>query len=296
MPTDEPRLSELPRLSVITVSGPDAVAFLHGQLTRAVDRLEPGETAFAAWLDARGRVLACFDLIRTAVDRFVLLAPADLAATTVQRLRMFVLRAQVAVVAAADYRCHALTGGALPAAAGVSLPDEPGAGLVAGDRVWIRAAAGLLLTAGTDSPDWLGRATADDAAAEAAAIDAGRPQVNADTAGAFTAHMLNLDRIGAVSFSKGCYPGQEIVARTHNLGTPKRRMFGFGAGCETPPRPGDGITFAGGERAGTVVRAAGADGAVRMLAVARISDIDNGTPLFLGRAELTRFPIPGDSD
>jgi tRNA-modifying protein YgfZ len=88
---------------------------------------------------------------------------------------------------------------------------------------------------------------------ELAEIQAGIPEVYPQTSGQFVAQMLNLDKIGAVSFTKGCYPGQEIVARTHHLGRVKRRARLFRA-AGAPPVPGESLA----DTAGTVVRAAAA--------------------------------------
>src|SRR5690606_30994515 len=106
-----------------------------------------------------------------------------------------------------------------------------------------------------------------EAQAELAAVRAGLPAIGARLAGEYVAQMLNLDVLGAISFTKGCYPGQEIVARAHHLGAVKRRMRRYAAAGAPVPAPGDPIVDAAGAHRGEVIRASRADGGVELLAV-----------------------------
>ena len=114
--------------------------------------------------------------------------------------------------------------------------------------------------------------------------------------GRYTAHMLNLDRLGALAFDKGCYPGQEVVARTENLGTVKRRVFRFSGELKREPTVGTALLDSGGNRVGEVVRAASTGKSrIDLLAVVRI---DSATEALTCAAEpgltLTRESLPGE--
>jgi hypothetical protein len=104
-------------------------------------------------------------------------------------------------------------------------------------------------------------------AVELAEIRLGLPRLAPSLTAGFIPQMLNLDRLGAVAFDKGCYPGQEVVARTHHLGTVKRRMRRFAAALDEAPEPGAEIHDTGGETVGRVLRAAPAPAGIELLAV-----------------------------
>lgn len=124
-----------------------------------------------------------------------------------------------------------------------------------------------------------------------AGIRAGLPQVYPETHEAFVAQMLNLDLLGGVSFEKGCYTGQEIIARTHFRGAIKRRMFRF-ASRGSPPVPGARI-LVGDQHAGDVVDAAATDEGSELLAVITLAQQDAALELETNRgAALTKLPLP----
>src|SRR5690606_23897617 len=180
---------------------------------------------------------------------YLLVMHAGLVAPVEQRLRMYVLRARVApepgpAVHALAAGCEAppwaaAEPGLPPAALGAARGDGIGILRMPGDAGWLIVAE-LGARAGPADP-------AAAAAWQCAEIEAGIPEVYPETSGQFLAQMLNLDRIGAVSFAKGCYPGQEIVARAHHLGRVKRRARLFRA-AGAPPAPGDTLA----DSAGTV--------------------------------------------
>jgi folate-binding protein YgfZ len=122
-------------------------------------------------------------------------------------------------------------------------------------------------------------------------IRAGLPQVYPETHESFVAQMLNLDMLGAISFEKGCYTGQEIIARTHYRGAVKRRMFRFA--CDSAPAMPGSRVLSSGQHAGDVVDAAAAAKGCELLAVINVAQID--APLELESApgqSLTRVPLP----
>ncbi|HET8696531.1 MAG TPA: hypothetical protein VFO94_03545, partial [Gammaproteobacteria bacterium] len=260
----------LPERSCIEVRGKDAAEFLHGQLTRTVSTLAREHAPLAAWLDARGRVRALFRVVRLE-DRFVLITERDVAATAAAKLRMFVLRAAVTIEPNDDWRVAALVD---PSAAAPTAPPAhtPRDALVERDGLrWLRVGPKLWHVLGTraavESFDpAVARAPATVAAL--AEIELGIPAVAAAVAERYVPQMLNLDRLDAVSFDKGCYPGQEIVARVQHVGSVKRRLRRYASDSPAaPPAPGAEVLTAAGQPAGDVLRAAPAGRSYEALAV-----------------------------
>ncbi|MCC2595547.1 folate-binding protein [Pusillimonas sp. MFBS29] len=233
-------------LAVIEITGPDAVTFLHGQLSHDIAGLSPGHAHLAGFCTAKGRLLGTmvvWPLSGSEVPTLRALIKADIADAVAKRLSMFVLRAKVKIsvtnlsvlgVGASTGTADANTpagsqAGLLEQAA--ALPEDPAPWAVvhteAGD--WIAA----ISAKGASARWWL--VTATDMATEqpsqaartawqAQDIAAGLPWVQAAIQDVFIPQTLNLDLIDGVSFTKGCYPGQEVVARSHYRGTVKRRM------------------------------------------------------------------------
>jgi len=292
-----PRLSfcRQPGLGVLRVSGRDARKFLHAQTTQRLDDLGPRETRFAAWLSAKGRVLALFDVVPNG-DEFLLILPADGVAAAAAGLRRFVLRDDVRIEPTGDLAVLTVIGeveGWL-ATGGSALPLHGAA--TAGDSILARSGNGRIdvIAPKGDLPSLLaGVAEADADAAALVAIGEGRPEVPAALADRYTPHMLALER-DAVSFTKGCYPGQEIVARTEHRGEVKRRIGRFACEAGARPAAGDGIVDAAGDGAGEVNRAAPAGGGFELLAVASIDARNEGLRLADGRP-LAPLPIPGNA-
>ena len=289
----EPRFSPQPELALLRVDGADARRFLHAQTTQRIDDMSASETRLAAWLNAKGRIFALFDIVPDG-DGFWLVLPADNAAATAATLGRFVLRDKVTIAPAPGRAVFALfdEGDLWLAARGIELPPR---GVAAQDGVILfRLGPGRVDLIGEPAAleAWLGglaRAEPDEAAR--AAIALGRPEIPASLAERYIPQLLNLDRQGAVSFTKGCYPGQEIVARTQNLGQVKRRLMRFRTGAGARPEPGDAIVGTGGEPAGEINRAAAADRGFELLAVVPL-DADSGAlALGDGRA-LEPLPIP----
>ncbi|HZF28218.1 MAG TPA: folate-binding protein [Gammaproteobacteria bacterium] len=282
----------LPERACIEVRGADAASFLHGQLSRTVDTLAREHAPLAAWLDARGRVRALFRVVRLD-DRFLLLTERDAAATIVPKLRMFVLRAAVAIEPNDDWRLAALVDAS--GAAGTAPPvDTPRDTLVPrGGLRWVRVGPRLWHVLGTraaieDFEPSIARAPAPVAAL--AELELGIPAIGAAVADRYVPQMLNLDRLDALSFDKGCYPGQEVVARVQHLGSVKRRMRRYACDPATPPAPGAEVATAAGEPAGEIVRAAPAGGGFEALAV--VDDAAAGGELFVAGARLREQPLP----
>lgn len=218
-PTTPPVFS-LPDHALVTLEGPDAVAFAHAQFANDVAALAPGCWQWNAWLTPKGRVIAVFALARPAEDRVWLVLPDHPAELFAEALRRFVFRRKLKIEVPAD---RAISGAnAAPAHAQGNLLGT------AGDAV-------ELDMGGDGGPRTLriGTAAPDDEAARLAwqvsDLRHGLPRLPASQREQWTPQQLALDRLAAYSVKKGCYPGQEIVARTHFLGKAKRSLQCFAA-------------------------------------------------------------------
>ena len=231
-------VARLDFLSVLRVSGADAHAFLQGQLTADVDEVGPSRSRLVAWCSPRGRVLALFRLFVEPTGAYRVVCERWFAAALLARFRMFILLSDVRIDEVGDeFEVAGVAGTrALPAplaawaeTAGVDnavtheemtiarVPGRARRFLVTGAPVRI----GSIASARTD-----GRVREISAGAwRLADICAGVPRITANSSDVFLPQMLNLDRLRALSFDKGCYVGQEIVARAHHLGRVKRRAY-----------------------------------------------------------------------
>ena len=273
--------------ALMTVEGADAADFLHTQLSSDFKALAPGSARWTSYNSPKGRVLATLFAGRLADGpdgpRFIAWLAEDMAAAMARRLRMFVLRSKVVVAErGAGYATFGLGGPGAPDAVrealGVAL--TPGHVLERGDtrlgclpdgRILVTSPAAdhaTVLEALSGSAQrvpssvwtWLG-------------IRAAVPTIDAATTERFVAQEANLDVIGALDFRKGCYPGQEIVARTQYLGRLKERLFLCEADA-TPPAGGTRLfhPIFGDQPCGEVVNAAfGPAGSTQFLAVLQIA-------------------------
>jgi len=295
-------VADLSHNALLGVTGDDAAGFLHGQFTNDVESLAPGHAQWNGWCSPKGRLLATFLLVRTA-DRFLIMLPAEIAAPIAKRLAMYVLRSKVKIVdeselytriglagerAAVNVKAH---WGSIPAA--MRTVEKDGAICVAlGDNRFValvppKAAPAMWdLLSGAET-----RGSADEW--EWTSIQAGIPTIVAATQEAFVPQMANFDLVGGVSFSKGCYPGQEIVARTQYRGILKRRMALAHLAGGDRPAPGQSVfspSF-GEQAAGMIVNAARApDGGFDALVVAQIDSLAKGD-LHLGSPDGPRLEI-----
>ncbi|HEY5720304.1 MAG TPA: folate-binding protein [Gammaproteobacteria bacterium] len=291
-------LCSLAPLALLSVAGEDAETVLQSQVTGDMRALADGQAQPVAHCSPKGRTLASFLALR-AGDRLLLQLPEALADGIARRLQMFVLRARARVTRAdASYLRLGLWG---PAASGQveslvgSAPAAPFQYLVADGGIALRlpgavprfelllpaesAERAAKLAGGPSTP-------APFAAWRLLDIRAGLPWVHAETAEAFIPQMLNLDRLGGISFTKGCYVGQEVVARLHYLGQVKRRTHLGTALLEGPaPAPGTPLfspASTSRQGAGTVLDAVRlADGSCELLVVVE-SGAQAGQELHLG--------------
>ena len=294
--------AELQRLGLLSCSGDEARAFLHAQLTSDIAGLAQDEARFAGWCSAKGRLLATF-LVISRGNEFLLQVPREIAPAVAKRLSMFILRAKVKLADASEgWAQFGLWGSGSAgrlAGLGFAVPQAPMRTAHAKDGIVVLVAAQrfLVLVPAAQRARIAAIANApDEEAWSLEEIRAGRPQVLLATQDQFVPQMINLERLGAVDFKKGCYPGQEIVARTQYRGVLKRRMVR--ARVAAAAAAGDEVFADGlpGQASGAVVNAAAApDGGSELLAVAQISALENAQPLRLRSPDgpaLELLPLP----
>jgi len=294
----QPVMAALTDLGAVAASGADAAQFLNSQLTVDVTAIDAQRWQLGAYCSVKGRVMALFEMVRSE-DGFLLLLPAERAGPLRTALARYVLRSKVRLQdAAGQWAVFGLTGAGIEAAlqaAGLQCPEAPwtcrvlegGARLA---RVPASPRSGsrlmLLVPAGA-APSWRQKLAAiaqvDPSVWWWSKIDAGLPDVFSATQERFVPQMLNLDVLGGVHFSKGCYPGQEVVARSQYLGKLRRRMARGHAEKASAADDLFGADSAGGP-VGTVVMAASSpDGGVDLLLECP-SELARGASLRIGEA------------
>jgi folate-binding protein YgfZ len=291
-------LADLSHLALIRASGEDARTFLLSQLTNDLDQVSETHSQISAYCTPKGRMLALFRIVQYG-DELLLQAPASIVDAVLPRLRMYVMRAKVNLDLADDLVSVGVSGPEVESLLQPvvdKLPVAPNDTVQAGStsvtrldgphprfliigqietvkQLW-QQLSGNTQSTGKVAWSWLD-------------ISAGLPSVVPETTEAFVPQMVNLDVIDGVNFKKGCYPGQEIVARMQYLGKLKQRMYRAHATTETPPAQGSSV-FAPSFRdqsAGTIVDAQPSpSGGVDLLAVIQIKAVDE-REIHLGATE-----------
>jgi folate-binding protein YgfZ len=283
---------------VIRAQGEDARKFLHGQLTQDVEHLQADTARLAGFCSAKGRLLATFVMWSPSADEVLLACSADLLATVMKRLSMFVMRAKCKL---SDATAELPLWGLVGTLADLDLPTAAWQISAQGAGVWIRlpdavaaggGAVARYLGAGTAAPT----SPALDAAVWAGLeVQSGVARVVAATAEQFVPQMVNLELVGGVNFQKGCYPGQEIVARSQYRGTLKRRAYAVDAAADLTPGQEVFHSADAEQPAGMVVLAGRASGGSAVgLVELKIATLDSGT-LHAGSAQgplLTPAALP----
>jgi folate-binding protein YgfZ len=290
--------TRLTHAGLIRARGADAASFLHGQLTQDFAKLDGTQARLAGFCSAKGRLLASFVGWKAEEQDVLLACHASVLPATLKRLSMFVLRAQcklsdasgeVAMWGLAGAPARELLGevavwGKKDVAGGavVRLPDATGVTRALWAATQPPPAAPELPL---DTWRWL-------------AVHSGIPVIEAATAEQFVPQMVNFELVGGVNFQKGCYPGQEIVARSQYRGTAKRRMFLFD--IDAPAQAGQEVFHSDdpGQPAGMVVNAAARPGAAGTSALVevKLAALASGR-LHLGSPEgpaLAPCPLPYD--
>ncbi|HEU4708732.1 MAG TPA: folate-binding protein [Methylophilaceae bacterium] len=294
-------LADLSHLSLLQLSGEDAVSFLQGQVTNDVKQLNGSNSQFAGYCNPKGRLLALF-LAYAHDSKLYLQLDGRLAEAIAKRLRMYVLRSKVVIedISASTVRLGVAGTNAEQALAGLfaGIPQRPLAMSQSGNGLLIRLPGELprfeiicavsqaeklwselqksLKPVGTSNWEWL-------------EIQAGIPNVVPRTQEEFVPQMINLDALDGINYKKGCYTGQEIVARTHYLGKVKRRTQLAHVSGSNQPQPGEDVLLEGNDEAvGKIVRSAPSPaGGFDVLAELRLESMEagrlicNGGPLAL---------------
>ena len=221
-------ITPLTHLGVIRAQGDEAAKFLHGQLTQDFALLGPQQARLAAYLSPKGRMLASFIACQRSATEVLLVCSRDLLAATLKRLSMFVLRTKVKLTDASDeFALYGLAGDALTSIAGSACPAWSKADFDDQILVHLYPALGQprgLWIAPQGSPAPQGQAL--DAALWAwGEVRSGVATLSAPLVETFVPQMLNYESVGGVNFKKGCYPGQEVVARSQFRGQLKRRTY-----------------------------------------------------------------------
>lgn len=302
LPTEipTPPLVNLLHLTTLQVEGEDAAAFLHAMLTQDILQLAVGEATRAGLCNAKGRLLA--DLLvtrRTTSSGYHLTLHSSLGGEIQRHLQRFILRQKVTLRATDEHHFGLIqpdetTTRQLPP----QIPLHGGVDQHGLFALWVHTGSTprLLMFQPTDSPAPLDSdGLVSMARWEAAEILDSLPQITAETTGHLVPQWVNLDRLNAISFKKGCYPGQEVIARLHYLGKPNRQMV-LGHIDTTDPLPiGSLITpqDAPETDAGSLIRIApdpfSAHGQV-FLAVIRLSHLNDELQINGHRCRIS--PIP----
>ncbi|HYJ19902.1 MAG TPA: folate-binding protein [Burkholderiales bacterium] len=279
-------VSPLTHFTLLRFSGADAQSFLQSQLTCDLREVTPVNAQYGGYCSPQGRLLATF-LLMLAPQGYLMLLPAGLAEPIATRLNKFILRSKVKIDREESIRAvglggpesAAVLGKAIgqppiapmemllyPAASLLRLPGNAFLALVPSDGIgslWNSLAA-LAVPAGAAAWDWL-------------QVRSGIPWITLPTQDQFVPQMVGLDAVGGISFDKGCYPGQEIVARTHYLGEVKRQLRS--GHVDHLAQAGDELVAAGQKRAVVVNAAPSPEGGYDLLAVAQTAA--DGEPLYL---------------
>jgi len=290
---------------VIRAQGVDAASFLQGQLTQDMLKLDTSRAALAGYCSPKGRLLASFVVWKPSADEVLLVCHASVLAATLKRLSMFVMRARCKLSdASAELPLLGVVGDAATALIGGAAiwgrQDVEGTGCirlpdVAGVPRAVVVGSGLTAAALPSLPPitlatwrWL-------------EVRSGIATIEAATVDQFVPQMLNFEQVGGVNFQKGCYPGQEVVARSQYRGTIKRRTYVFDT--DAPLAPGQEVFHSAdaSQPAGMVVNAANNDnasggGGFSALVEVKMAMLENGS-LHVGAVDgplLRQVPLPYD--
>ena len=296
---------ELDDLGALRVTGADAARFLQGQLSNDLGRVSVERSALAGLHNPQGRTIALLRIVQLAPNDFLALLPRELAGAVASRLVKYVLRAKVQVAdESRSWRVAGLIASGLGGATTEPPSQQTASPLaaypgVAGEQRLLGAT--VVICVGEQPARWLLVTPATEAQESPAPsvtgsphrvparrdvwrqldIIAGLPQIYGATSEEFVAQMLNLDVVGAIAFDKGCYTGQEVIARAHYRGRVKRRLQRFRSRGPLDLRPGDSGELIDG-RAFKVVEAVRLeDGRCEFLAVAPLPTAESELPATL---------------
>jgi len=304
-------LCDLSHTGLIAASGTDARDFLQSQLSNDIDQVTDERAQISSYSSPKGRAYSTFQIMRRHGVYYLSLS-SDILEPVLKRLRMFVLRSKVALEDAQDSLVH--FGYADPrgeqrlqdALAGAAIPKNPLDVVQQDDLTIIRRPASVPrfevfgeLDAACQLWDKLNVHAAPVASGswDYFEVEAGIPQITANSMEVWIPQMLNLQLIDGISFTKGCFPGQEIVARLKYLGKNKRQTYHVGIDSVTCPEVGTDIQDADGKEAGKILNAAlNPDGHVEALAVMKIDSMDSELQLNGQAVTVLELPYSLDVD
>lgn len=296
-----PKSSALDCLGLLRVRGADVVPFLQGQLSNDLAQLSAGRALLAGYHNPQGRTIAVLRLIENAPGDVLAILPRELAAAVAARLMKFILRSKVKLADESHaWVIHGLTAGPADAAA-LAVPETVHAVTRRDAALFVRIGAEpartLVVQPRESAAALTGFESAPEALWHAGSIAAAEPQVFAATSEEFVAQMLNLDVLGAIAFDKGCYTGQEVIARAHYRGRVKRRLQRFLTQLPAVLRPGDAGELPDGRTVRVVDAIQHADGRCEFLGVAGFvaDEADAASappPVAADRIEAQPLPMP----
>ncbi len=273
------KIYPLTHLAVLTLAGNDTAKLLQGQITCNINDISGNKSSLGALCNPKGRVITTFLLVKTP-NTFLMVLPRELLDTAKTVLRKYILRADVKIIDESDNLC--LVGLAQPASKHsstlfdthqednivISWSQSP-------PRSLIIAEPEQAISLWTNQVNQLGYLPASSIHWQYMDIISGVPWLSTKTSEEFIPQMLNLDKLGGISFTKGCYTGQEIIARTHYLGQAKREMFLAEANMYSAPEPNTSILDYSQETkqtVGKVIQAVSQQGLCKMLVVLQVLD------------------------
>ncbi|OGT64954.1 MAG: hypothetical protein A3I13_05885 [Gammaproteobacteria bacterium RIFCSPLOWO2_02_FULL_47_50] len=283
------RYFDLSHFSMLQISGNDAFEFLHGQVTGDLNQLKLHGWLFSAWCLPNGRVICTF-IIFTRDDSLFLILPSMLKDKIIGRLSMFIMRSHVTLKDVSDdYTLMGLEGNDIEKILMQTTTHEP---FVTGSmiqseyfsclKLWDKTPRYILAIKMENVAELPGGITATSTAGERAGwslldIEAGMPWIINSTSETFLPQMLNIDQMHGLSYQKGCYPGQEVIARLHYRGQLKKKMYLGSGNAGIIPGAGDRLVHKdSGAVAGDVIDAERYPaGGFRLLAVVEIQSADS---------------------
>jgi folate-binding protein YgfZ len=290
-------IARLDDLVAVHVNGDDAQKFLHAQFTNDLANLAVNNWQYTGYCTPKGRLIAFLMIARTGETEYLLIMPGGISEAFTRRLGMFVLRDDVTINRLDDVSISGIIGGKQDlAAAGIAVDEGPHALTASEGDYLLTVDPGndrFLFVGKREKLQALGFTETDRNIWTLHDIRAGIPSIVADTQEAFVPQMLNLDLISAVNFKKGCYPGQEVVARVHYLGKIKQRMYLATTEAGTACRTGEKLYIAGDEEntIGTVIQSASDDSGQLVQVVLQTAAVDGGSDIRLGSADGDKLVI-----
>jgi len=289
----------LTQLGYLTVTGSDATKFLHAQFTNDLEALVASRWQYSGYCTPKGRLLAFMIILKRNDNDYLLIMDDSVIDKFLPRLRMFVMRDDVSIENGTGKLFGAIGSTPIDGRGELDVPSESGSAVCTENRCLLAIDEHRTLyvnesdqieDSSTSHQNWIRQD-----------IVNGIPTITAETQESYVPQMVNLDLIGAVNFKKGCYPGQEVVARVHYLGKIKQRMFYLSLETTDDITPGDQVFSANqaDKAVGTVVSAVTENGATELLAVLQTKAVIEGLSLHLESVDGTEmtmqklpYPIP----